>query len=966
VHRDIKPSNIIFVNGVPKLADIGLVAALKEAHSYVGTEGFIPAEGPGTPQADLYSLGKVLYEVSTGKDRHEFPELPTHWSESPEYEGLLELNEVILHSCNQNAARRYATAWEMHAELLLVLNGKSVRRLRMLERRWVNLKRVATITAGIAVIAAAVLYNVYREWRIAGEAKQRRILANTAYGNRAMDAGDLFAALPYFAEVLKMDEGKADREPTDRLRLGSVLAQCPKLSMIWFGQERVNNARVSPDGRNVLFARQHGKVSVCDLETGKLYRQPFGPARGLRTATYSPDGRLIVTSSESTDFASIVWDAVTLEQIVTLPHPLGVMQSRFSPDGHHLVTASLDGNARIWNMDTYKEEQVFHAGSRTSFADYSHNGQLIATCDYDGMVRVWRTNGEPTGLTFRHSTWATYVAFSPNDKRLVAVCHDHKAYVWDLMTGERIYPPLNHDDAVVGVEFSPDGRLILTSSFDGTARLWRAEDLQPLASNPILRHEQRVTHASFSPDGRRIITTCIDGTVRVWDLAGITIPPVPARRYFCGDGSHYATITNESVQVWDAVSGELSCPGIACAVQNVLLNYNGQFVLTTSAVTAEKQRGGTNYALQVWDSRSGMKAGPAILTTNSPDVAALSENGQRLVIAHSNVVQSWDVPAGRALSPEMTYSNAVSSVTLSPLGEFCVTVSGTSACIWRTEGDQPCAFRLQHPVGVVCTEISRDSKYVVTSCSDEFVNNCFSQVWDAHTGLPVGKRLWHADGVLNTCFSRDAKFVLTASEDYTARIWETATGREVGNPLTHQDHIRMAAFNSNATWVVTGSDDKTARLWDAEYDDPLTPPLRQLEKVIKAQFLADGRHIVTFDKYGMSSIWSLPIDKRPVSDLVDFATLLSGGRFSPNEEGHDKAADRLEALWKSLHTRHVEDFVTSPSQVIRWHQFQVEEAESQENWPAAVFHLKRLLSLNPGDTAVSTHLATVTERLKSN
>jgi len=60
VHRDIKPSNIIFVGGVPKLADVGLVAGLDDARSYVGTEGFIPPEGPGTAQADLYSLGIVL------------------------------------------------------------------------------------------------------------------------------------------------------------------------------------------------------------------------------------------------------------------------------------------------------------------------------------------------------------------------------------------------------------------------------------------------------------------------------------------------------------------------------------------------------------------------------------------------------------------------------------------------------------------------------------------------------------------------------------------------------------------------------------------------------------------------------------------------------------------------------------------------------------------------------------------
>src|SRR5207249_2288474 len=57
IHRDIKPSNIIFVNAIPKVADIGLVAEAGVSKSFVGTEGFIPREGPGTVQADIYSLG---------------------------------------------------------------------------------------------------------------------------------------------------------------------------------------------------------------------------------------------------------------------------------------------------------------------------------------------------------------------------------------------------------------------------------------------------------------------------------------------------------------------------------------------------------------------------------------------------------------------------------------------------------------------------------------------------------------------------------------------------------------------------------------------------------------------------------------------------------------------------------------------------------------------------------------------
>jgi len=104
VHRDLKPANVVYVQGQPKLADIGLVAATDDAGSLVGTHGYIPDEGTGSPQADLYGLGKVIYEMATGKDRQDFPELP-----GPEPE-LRELNLVILKACAEEPAERYPTA----------------------------------------------------------------------------------------------------------------------------------------------------------------------------------------------------------------------------------------------------------------------------------------------------------------------------------------------------------------------------------------------------------------------------------------------------------------------------------------------------------------------------------------------------------------------------------------------------------------------------------------------------------------------------------------------------------------------------------------------------------------------------------------------------------------------------------------------------------------------------------------
>lgn len=118
-HRDIKPANIIFVNGEPKLADIGLVAASGQ-RSFVGTEGYVPPEGPGTTPADLYSLGKVLYEIAMGQDRLEFPTLPADLDEWDDKPAILRLNAVLLRACANQVDRRPADAATLARELAAV------------------------------------------------------------------------------------------------------------------------------------------------------------------------------------------------------------------------------------------------------------------------------------------------------------------------------------------------------------------------------------------------------------------------------------------------------------------------------------------------------------------------------------------------------------------------------------------------------------------------------------------------------------------------------------------------------------------------------------------------------------------------------------------------------------------------------------------------------------------------------
>jgi hypothetical protein len=164
IHRDIKPANIIFVKNLPKLADIGLVTDMDVTVSYVGTEGYIPPEGPKSAQADIYALGKVLYEIATGKDRLEFPELPENFSELPDWEILLELNAVIIKACEADPRKRYSSARDFQDDLALISTGKSVRQKRAVRRRTALIMRYCLGIAASCAIAAGIFY-FHRWWK---------------------------------------------------------------------------------------------------------------------------------------------------------------------------------------------------------------------------------------------------------------------------------------------------------------------------------------------------------------------------------------------------------------------------------------------------------------------------------------------------------------------------------------------------------------------------------------------------------------------------------------------------------------------------------------------------------------------------------------------------------------------------------------------------------------------------------
>ena len=163
IHRNIKPSNIIFKDGQPHFADIGLVTlAVEQRHTFVGTEGYVPPEGPGWPGADLYALGKVLYEMATGKDRCEFSELPEDVDTMPDINRFKALNEIILKACDNNKEKRYKTAHDMHTDLLALRETNFVFPPRPRRRRSVVLGTVAILAVLLGIFSHKIV-NLFQQ-----------------------------------------------------------------------------------------------------------------------------------------------------------------------------------------------------------------------------------------------------------------------------------------------------------------------------------------------------------------------------------------------------------------------------------------------------------------------------------------------------------------------------------------------------------------------------------------------------------------------------------------------------------------------------------------------------------------------------------------------------------------------------------------------------------------------------------
>jgi WD40 repeat protein/tetratricopeptide (TPR) repeat protein len=876
-----------------------------------------------------------------------------------------------------------------------------VRRQHAAYRR--GLVRATAVAAAIVAVMAGLTTFAWIQ-RNAAQAARRTAVAQqarltVATGERLVDDGDLFGALPWFAEALRLEEGDRAREEMHRMRFAAVLQRCPRLTQLWFHEGPVTSAVFSPDGRLVVTSSEDGTTQVRDSVTGKPVGPPlrhgapgwqaaFSPAGSrlvtasgapgkpgearvwsvttgkpitpplkhgdrVNDAQFSPDGRRVLTASD--DRSARIWDAVTGEPVTPpLEQSTAIVHAEFSPDGRRIVTAGSDqagagGEAAVWDAINGKRiATLLKQFVPVVYATFSPDGRRVVTASSNSTAQVWDTaTGTPVTRPLRHGSWVSHAAFSPDGRRLVTASQNGTARVWDATNGQAIGPPLQHRFGVFRTSFSADGLSVLTASGDGTARVWDATTGAPVTP-PLLSGPGRGS-AMFSPDGRRVVTAGADGTARVWDMAtGQPFSPPLQHHFgiphttFSPDGRRVATASYEgTARVWDAVTGAPVTPPLAhrAPVGRVRFSPNGRRVVTAS-------EDGT---ARVWDAATGALVAPDLEHKDAVSDAAFSPDGRHVVTAGKDgTVRVWDAATGAPVIRPITASGPVAHAEFSPDGRRILTASGYDhmtggrpageARVWDATTGKPVGPPLRHSSRVRYATFSPEGSRVVTASSDRT-----ARVWDVATGRALTLPLSHGSWLQYASFSPEGSRVATASADATARVWNATTGEAITPPFRHGDNVASVIFSSDGRRVVTASWDGTARVWDAATGQAVTPPLRHAGRVGSAAFSPDGCRVVTASGDRTARVWELPSDDRPAADLVQLAQLLAGHRLAVGTGLAPIAPITLRALWQKQRSHYSSDFSASTRQVVAWHRREAEESERTGQWTAAVAHLSALL-----------------------
>ena len=516
VHRDVKPGNIIFVEGRAKLADIGLVTTESEGRTFVGTEGYIPPEGPGSSTADLYALGMVLYEAATGYPPDRFPKAPPEWFADEAGPESLEFHEVVLKACEGARERRYQSAEEMQADLALLQSGQSVRHLRALERRAARTQRFAW--AGLITVTLAVATTLIANWRARTAERMREresVLLQEARYSRQKETTARARA-----------EG-AEREARQQLNLALFEeARALVLSKELGHRTRALDSLRRAKGTNTAELRGVAFAALGLADFRQDSEVHFDPASTMM----QPDPRFSRIATSKGGGPVIIRSLPDFKVLATLPAStnLDAYVGIWSADGRFLaIKRQYEGTGirsdwEVWNVG--QTQRVITAGPNAArnSATFHPRRPLFMVGYGGGRVAEWDVEEGREVRTFRFPTTPHALAYSPDGERLAAcyrlgsnwVIAFHKATNLDLLRAVECPEPVEF------LVWHPQGRWVSGNCMNAStwARGVRLIEADTGIMTTLGEHKIKAAVNDFTADGRYLISGGWDREIICWDL----------------------------------------------------------------------------------------------------------------------------------------------------------------------------------------------------------------------------------------------------------------------------------------------------------------------------------------------------------------------------------------------------------------------------------------------------------------